>query len=194
MIPIPSDVQELLESGQLITRLMIQFDLDDGSQGLWNDEYDVVANGVTFQGIGGNMDTDAFSGSADLNVQNCVFRISGLGPQIHTIIDTLEWHQRPATVFIALLDDARTIRFMLTRYSGFLDAAPLEDAGDGTSILSVTIENNNRELDRASGRKRSDADQRSIGGANDGFYKYLGQANSNVSLPWGRKGAQSPVN
>lgn len=193
MLSISSDVQTLVEGGRFAVRLLIQFDLDDGSVGLWNDNYDVTVNDVPFTGIGGNLQTDEFSGSASLDVDNLDFQITGLASAARNIIDNMTWHQRPATVFIAFLDDSGQVTYTLPRYSGFLDSCQFTDQADGTSVLHVIIENNNRELDRSTGRIRSDSDQRSVGGDTDGFAKYVATANTNTDIYWGRKGPQSPV-
>lgn len=193
MLSIPSEVQTLVESGRFAVRLMIRFDLDDGAQGLWNDNYDVTVDDCPYYGIGGNLQTDEFSGSASLDVDNLDFQITGLSSEARAVIDNENWHQRPATVLIAFLDDSGVVIYTLPRYSGFLDSCQFVDQADGTSVLHVIIENNNRELDRSTGRIRSDSDQRSVGGSTDGFCKYVATANSNTDIYWGRKGPQSPV-
>jgi hypothetical protein len=193
MLSIPSEIQTLVESGRFAVRLMIRVDLDDGPQGIWNDLYRVTVDDCTYVGIGGNLQTDAFSGSAALDVDNLDFQITGLSSEARSIIDNESWHQRPASVFIAFLDDAQAIQHTMVRYSGFLDSCQFTDQADGTSVLHVIIENSNRALDLSSGRVRSDADQRSVGGSTDGFAKYVAAANSNTEIYWGRKGPQSPV-
>lgn len=194
MLSIPSEIQTLVESGRFSVRLMIRVDLDDGPQGLWNDLYNVTDGDCTFYGIGGNLQTDAFSGSAALDVDNLDFQITGLAPEARAIIDNEQWHQRPASVFIAFLDDAGAVQHTMVRYSGFLDSCQFADQADGTAILHVIIENSNRALDLATGRTRSDADQRAVGGADDGFCKYVTAANAKAGdIYWGRKGPHSPV-
>lgn len=193
MLSIPSNIQTLVESGRFAVRLMIRVDLDDGAQGLWNDNYNVTVGDCTYNGIGGNLQTDAFSGSAALDVDNLDFQITGLATEARTIIEDTDWHQRPASVLLAFLDDSGAVQHTMVRYSGFLDSCQFVDQSDGTSTLHVIIENNNRALDLSSGRMRSDADQRSVGGSTDGFAKYVAQANTDTDIYWGRKGPQSPV-
>lgn len=198
MLSIPSEIQTLVEAETLQYALMIRFDLDDGPQGLWNWDYNVTVDDCPYSGIGGNLQTDAFSGSAALDVDNLDFQITGLASEARAVIDNENWHQRPATVFIAFLDAAGAIQHQMVRYSGFLDSCQFvdqatDDGTPGTSTLHVIIENNNRALDLSSGRTRSDSDQRSVGGDTDGFGKYIVQATSDTDIYWGRKGPQSPV-
>jgi hypothetical protein len=193
MLSIPSEIQTLVESGRFSVRLMIRVDLDDGPQGIWNDLYDVTIDDCPYSGIGGNLQTDAFSGSAALDVDNLDFQITGLSSEARALVENENWHQRPASVFIAFLDDAQAIQHTMVRYAGFLDSVQVVDQADGTSVMHVIIENSNRALDLATNRTRSDADQRSVGGSTDGFAKYVAQANSNTDISWGRKGPQSPV-
>lgn len=193
MLSIPSEIQTLVESGRFAVRLMIRVDLDDGPQGIWNDLYSVTVDDCTYAGIGGNLQTDAFSGSANLDVDNLDFQITGLSSEARALVENTNWHQRPASVFIAFLDDAQAIQHTMVRYSGFLDSCQVVDQADGLSLIHVIIENSNRALDLATGRVRSDADQRSVGGSTDGFAKYVAAANSNTDIYWGRKGPHSPV-
>jgi hypothetical protein len=194
MLSIPSGIQTLVESGRFAVRLMIRVDLDDGPQGLWNDLYDVTVDDCTFVGIGGNLQTDAFSGSAALDVDNLDFQITGLSSEARALVDNENWHQRSASVFIAFLDDAGAVQHTMVRYSGFLDSCQVVDQADGLSLIHVIIENSNRALDLSTGRVRSDADQRSVGGSTDGFGKYITSANSQAGeITWGRKGPHSPV-
>lgn len=200
MLSIPSEVQTLAEAERLKYALMFRVELDGGPQGLWNWNYDVTVDGCTYRGIGGNIQTDAFSGSAALDVDNITAQIVGLASNAQSLIDNENWHQRPCSVFIAFLDDADAIIHTMVRYSGFLDSCPFVDNTDedsglaGTSTLKATVENSNRALDLATGRVRSDSDQRSVGGSTDGFGKYITAANSKAGeIVWGRKGPQSPV-
>jgi len=194
MLSIPDEIQTLVESGRFAVRLMIRVDLDDGPQGIWNDLYSVTVDDCTYAGIGGNLQTDAFSGSAALDIDNLDFQISGLSSEAQALVTNTDWHQRPASVFIAFLDDAQAIQHTMVRYAGFLDSVQVIDQADGTSLIHVIIENSNRALDLATGRVRSDSDQRSVGGSTDGFGKYIKAANAQAGdIYWGRKGPHSPV-
>lgn len=200
MLSVPSEIQTLVEAEALQYALMIRVDLDDGPQGLWNWDYNVTVDDCTYFGIGGNLGSDAFSGSSALDVDNLNFQISGLASEARALVDNENWHQRTVSVFIAFLDAAGAIQHTMVRYAGFLDGCPFLDDGvgddgtPGTSTLGVIIENSNRGLDLATGRTRSDADQRSVGGSTDGFCKYITAANAQAGdIYWGRKGPHSPV-
>lgn len=193
MLAIPTAIQNLVDTGRFAVRLMVRFDLDTGPTGLWNDTYDIIDNGVTYAGIAGNIEIDAFPEGVALNVDTLSINVGGLVSQVASLISTTAWHQRPVTVFVAFLDDAGNVQHLLVKFSGFLDAVSLSSAKDGLNVVAMSVESNNRELSRSRGRVRSDSDQRQVGGSGDGFFKHTAAANSNVDITWGRAGPQRPV-
>lgn len=193
MLSLPSEVIDRLNSGRFSIRRMIRFDLDAGSEGIWNDTYTVLdEDEVNYAPLAGNMEFDPVPASSALAADFLRVRVSGLSPAVHDFIDGTAWHQRPATYFVAFLDEAGEIIHMIPRFSGFVDTAPVQDQADGTCVLTINIESNNRQLSRSSDCVRSDSDQRKRS-ATDGFYKYTGTANTDVQINWGRKGPQYPV-
>jgi hypothetical protein len=73
-----------------------------------------------------------------------------------------------------------------------LDEVEIADAADGQCTLTLSIESNSRELNRASGDTRSDASQRRRL-STDGFFKHAAYAAADTDIYWGRKGPQYPA-
>jgi len=192
MLTLPSQVIDLLNSGRFSLRWLVRFDLDGGAEGLWNDTYAVEVDSVTYNPTAGNMTLDALDVSSALDADQLRITLSGLQPSITSILGGVDWHQRPVTVYLAFLTDAGAILHYIPRFSGFLDSLVIQDSADGLATIEAMIESNNRELNRSSGRVRSDADQRSVS-SGDGFFKYATAANTDVEIAWGRKGPQYPV-
>lgn len=192
MLTIPTQVADILAAGRFSLRWMLRIDLDGGPEGLWTGEYPVTFDGVTYAPTAGNMDIDPVDIAESLSVDQLRVMLSGLLPSINSVLGGVDWHQRPATIYLAFLDDAGGVVHAMASFSGFLDTIATQDQAGGTSTLEATIESNNRELSRSYGRVRSDADQRSVS-ASDGFFKYTTAANTDVSINWGRKGEQYPV-
>lgn len=193
MQTLPSNIIDLLEAGRLSVRYMLRFELDDGAQGLWNDVYPVVHEGVTFHPMGGNLQLDALPGSSDLSSDAVSVTISGLDPNVAGLIETKNWHQRAVIIYRALMSDAGTVLDARAAFAGFLDEVRVTDAAEAMAAVILSIESNNRELNRSSGRMRSDPDQRAHGNASDGFFKYATAAATDTDIYWGRKGPTSPV-
>lgn len=195
MLTIPSEVADLIASGQADTRVMFRLDFDDGPEGIWNGDYDATVTGVLYKGLAGNMTLGDIQSSIALDADWADLQISGLLPTVAQMLEGGEWHQRPAVISIAVIDLAGNIVHVIPRFSGFLDEAPLAGQADEPRVLAAKIESNNRGLYRESSRISSDSDQRQVpGAASDGFFKYCNASEvAEASIPWGRKGEQYPV-
>jgi hypothetical protein len=192
MLSLPDPVIALLNSGRFAIRHLLRVDLDTGSEGIWNGAYALEVESVTYAPLAGNLTVDTVPGSIDLDAERVEVRIAGLLPAVTDILDGVAWHQRPAVLSLAFMNDAGEAIHVMPRFSGFLDHLTISDAADGFSEIAVEIESNNRGLYRSSTRLRSDNDQRRVS-SGDGFFKYATAAATDVSIPWGRKGAQYPV-
>lgn len=196
MLSLPSDVIELLEAGRVSVRYMLRVDLDEadgGPTGVWNDTYAVAHDSVTFAALAGNLTVDALPGSSDLSSDSVSVTLSGLDANVAGLIEGKNWHQRPVTIYRALMSDAGTVLDVRAAFAGFLDEVRITDAAGEMAAVILSIESNNRELNRSTGRMRSDNDQRSHGGATDGFFKHATNAATDTDIYWGRKGPTSPV-
>lgn len=192
MLSLPSEVTTLIDSGRFSIRYAVRFDLDGGAQGVWNDAYAITDDGVTYAPLAGNMSVDVVPGSGTLNSDKVIVTVSGLDPTVAGYVAGTDWHQRPCVLFLCFLDTDGTVLHMMPRFSGFLDAAELSDRSGQAATLRLTLESNNRGLNRRQGRTRSDADQRQIGGSDDGFFKNTATAvTTSETIYWGRKGPQS---
>jgi hypothetical protein len=192
MLSLPSDVITLLNSGRFALRYMVRIDLASGSRGVWNGDYDVTVSGVVYEGLSGNLTIEEIPGSHELDADRALVRLTGLASEVHAMMDGNAWHQRPAVLSLAFLNDAGAVIHSIPRFSGFADRAPISDAADATSEIAMEIESNNRGLYRSSQRSRADNDQRRVSGS-DGFFKYATASAIDVQIPWGRKGEQYPV-
>ncbi len=192
MLALPSGIEDLLEEGRYAIRYMILAELDSGDAGLWNDSYSLSYEGVTYTPLAGNMVVSEIPASSNLDSDRVQIQVTNLLPAVAGFLDNDDWHQRPATLFLAFLDEAQAVQHVMARFSGFLDTAETEDAADGLCVLTFSIESNARELDRESGDTRSDASQRQRS-ATDGFFKHAANAASDASIYWGRKGPQYPT-
>jgi hypothetical protein len=190
MITLPSNVIALLETGRLSVRTLIRFDLAGGSQGIWNDSYALTSGGVTYNPA--SFQIGEIGSRSGLSSEQVEVLLSYLTPNIGSIMDGIGWHQRPVVISRAYLDDAGAVLHILPRFAGFLDAAPVSDEANGTASMTLSAESNNRELQRATERVRSDADQRLVS-ATDGFFKHTTASAVDSNIYWGRKGPQSPA-
>lgn len=187
MITLPTNVLAGLEDGRFLVRDMLRAELASGTYGLWTDAYPVTHSGLEYKPMAGNMEVDPVPGGSELRADQMRVTLAGLSTDSLAIVADGEWHQRPAQVLRAYVDDAGIIIHVETVFSGFIDQAPRSDAAGDVSTIVVTLEDTSRELDRSSGRTYSDADQRSHGGPGDGFLKHLVTSNANATeIYWGQ--------
>lgn len=192
MLSLPTGISDLLDEGRYAIRYMILVEKDGGDVGIWNGAYSLLSSGVTYTPLAGNMIVSEVPASSNLDSDRVQVQVTHLLPAVAGILDDDDWHQRPCTLFLAFLNDAGGVQHVMARFSGFLDTAEITDAADDLCTLSISIESNARELSRANGRTRNDADQRRVS-ATDGFFKHAANAASDTSIYWGRKGPQYPA-
>lgn len=191
MLTIPSEILTLLDEGRYSLRWLLRVDLDDAPTGIWNGSYPLPYEDITYAGIGGNMVFDAIPGSTNLATDRVQVTITHLLPDVTQLIEDEDWHQKPATLLLAILDESGRPQFITPRFSGFLDHVEITDAADDLINVIVTIESNNRELSRINGDTRSDASQRRRS-ATDRFFDQTASSNADANIYWGRGGVQQP--
>lgn len=189
MLTRPSDVENALNAGRAKVRTLIRFDLDGGAQGLWNETYDLVYEGVTYNGIGPNMTIGQINSRSGLTAERVEVTATGLSSDVQAVLAGVSWHQRPALVMIAFMDDADDVLHIEPRFSGFMDHMTFADAAGAVCSVQLSIESNNRELQRSNGRMRSDSDQRQVD-EEDEFFKHTATSSVDDNIYWGRKGPQ----
>lgn len=189
MLTISNALAQLLEEGRANIAWLIRFDLDSGSTGLWTGEHTISVGGVSFAGISGNIEFDAVTSQSALATDQVSVRIGYLSSAVTTIVANEIWHQRPAYLIQAFIDDAGAVVDTITRFAGFLDDLELTDADGDTRVVTLTLESNNRELSRSTDRVRSDPDQRRVS-SGDTFFAQAASSNANTQIYWGSKGAQ----
>lgn len=192
MLTLPDEVLDLLDEGRFSVRYLVRFELDSGAAGVWNDIYTLSFGGLSYAPLAGNLLFDGVPGSSELSAENVKISVTNLLSAITTVIAGEDWHQRPCTLYVAFMNADGSALHVEPFFSGFLDDASISDAAGDLNTLGLFIESNNRELNRATGRTRSDADQRRVA-ATDGFFKHAANANADTDIYWGRKGPQSPT-
>lgn len=182
-------IAALLESGRVDIRTLIRFNLDGGPVGIWNETYSSTINGVLYSPAA--ILLGEIGSRKDLSAEQVEVTLGALNANVAAIMSGIAWHQRPLLISRAYLNEAGTVIDVEAFFSGFLDAAPIEDEADGTLRMTLIAESNNRELIRSANRIRSDADQRRIS-ATDGFFKHTTATAVDNRIYWGRSGPQSP--
>lgn len=179
-----------LDAGRFAVRSLIVVDMPTELVGFWDDCYDATIEGQLYLATNGGFSVSGISSGADLAARNVDITISGLDSNAATRIEAAGWHQRPITLSLALMaiDTPQTL-YVNQWFAGFLDQLIRRERAGDKSTLVFRCESLSRELGRKGTRRRSDADQRQLGGADDGFFKHTVAA-STLPVEWGRRQTQ----
>jgi len=181
---------DTLNAGTIVRRNLVLFELDSGNFGFWDDVYNILFDSNTYTGGAGKFTISALPSVNDLSVQGVRVEFSGLDPDALIMTETEQYHQRPVSIYLALMDLQANFLSVKRWFTGVTDQAVRRELAGGAATLTVQAEPISRELGRAGARVRSDADQRLID-ANDGFFRHVASA-ANQPIFWGRKGPQKP--
>ncbi len=173
-----------LQAGRYSRRALVLFETPGGNAGFWDDGYDIVYGGNTYFALGGAMAITSFASGADFASRSVDVTISGIDPLVAGAVEAEQWHQRPVTVFEAIMAvDSPQILNIDPWFAGFVDQMIRTERIGGTSNLVAKCESIAREFGRKGARTRSDADQRQIDPA-DGFFKHAAST-GNTPINWG---------
>ena len=152
----------LLDGNSLVERDLLVVALPEGTFGYWSDVYDAQFSrwpGVTFTGSASLISATPITQSITDQVQTTTITLSGLATDVLARIGSLSLHQGRIEIAKALMnpDDLALVTVAVVM-RGFIDRDELVEA-DGKSEFRLTCVSRARELDRATNRTRSFADQ-----------------------------------
>jgi hypothetical protein len=140
--------------------LLAELQFATGTLRLWSGLGPFYWDGVEFTGTGALLSVGTIDEAADLRTSETTFRLSGLDPAIRTVIAADAWQNRPAILWVAVLDSqgqviGRPVRLRSHRMDTITVA-------EGQTIsVTLTCENGMNGLDRAAPRRYTDQDQQS---------------------------------
>ncbi|HVL70366.1 MAG TPA: hypothetical protein VM434_00605 [Beijerinckiaceae bacterium] len=184
---------DLLAGGALAERALIVVRLPEGDFGFWDDVFSATFPdhfpGVTFTGSGSLISLDDVQQTARQTVQALKGYLSGLDTGVLATLGTHNLHAGTVEIAKALYNpDSRALVAVVTVFRGYIDQDRIVErpGDDGTlvSVLELTCESRAIELDRATHRRRSFADQQRFS-AGDRFFEYTGRVGTKP-IPWGR--------
>lgn len=162
----------LLDGNSLVERDLLVVSLPEGTYGYWPDVFDAQFSqwpGVTFTGSASLISISPITQSVTDQVQTTTITLSGLATDVLARIGTLGLHQGRVEVAKALMNpETLALVTVITLMRGFIDRDELTEA-NGESAFRLTCVSRARELDRATNRTRSFADQAADYAGDRGF-------------------------
>lgn len=183
------EVLDLLDSGEIVERGMLLFDLPSGLYGFWDGGYDLVHEGITYLPGKVIQVEDATFGS-NLASTSLVLRLSAipdtdLTEDVLATIEQEDYHQRPVTISIMYIHpETREIIGVEREYRGYIDKIEHNYSVGGNAELMCYLESRARDHSRQGHRTRNDEDQKRIL-SNDKFFSHAGLSGS-TPIYWGR--------
>lgn len=192
-----SSTLALLDGDSLVERDLIIARLPEGNFGYWSDIFNATFSqfpGVTFTGSASLIAVTPITQVVADQVQTVTITLSGLATDVLSTVFAYNLHQGTVEIIKALFDpDTRALVTMVTMFRGLIDKDELTE-DNGVSQLAMICVSRARELDRATHRTRSFADQ-TADYAGDRFYEFAKKTGS-AKINWGAgqaSGAGVPV-
>jgi len=157
---------------------------------LWGGIGDLVMSGEgTFTGVGATGLITPIASKMGGAAEGVELRLSNLEPGIAATIEAEDYHQKTVTIWRLVFDaSGATLLGQSIYLVGRVDTVSIEEQVGGQSTIVMMVEGGRRDMSRAGGRMRADADQRVLGGSSDGAFKHISTAGVRT-LYWGRRPA-----
>lgn len=176
-----------LARGEIVPRALVKLDMLEQTFGFWNDLGSISVSGVTYVGTGALGAISALPSTTAMSVPNFTLTLSGLSDDVLAEFFNYTWHQRPVSVYLALLDpNTRALVDTPTLVaSGRMDKASIKGGADAQSTLEIMCEDVSRRLTWSNPSVRSHGDQL-LRANNDTFFQYVATA-PQQQMYWGQK-------
>ncbi len=163
----------LLDGDSLVLRDLAVVSMPEGAWGFWGDVYSAQFPGywpgVTFTGAAGLISITQPAQSVTDDVQTVTATLSGLSSDVLTTVGSYNLHRAKVEVARALYDpNTRALVTIDVRFRGYIDRDEIREA-EGEAVLVLECVSRARELDRATWRKRTNADQQRTFPGDRGF-------------------------
>jgi hypothetical protein len=143
---------------------------------VWGGDGPLTLGEDSYVGLGARAFAQLTGGAIGGGEQGIEVGLSGIDPETMALFDASEVASAPFALWKLIFDGSGTQMLDARVWKrGRVDAAPLEDVIGATSTIRLGLETAARGLGRATGRMRSDADQR-LTDPNDGFFKHCAYA------------------
>lgn len=207
-IPLTTEQRDLLRSGNVALRTLVDFHLDSGRYSFWDGDDIATFDGQQYLPASDFGEISAISMGQDLGAEGIEVRVNGTklmemspdpldpGALFGTIGSENYQNRRFDVRFAFFHPETLELVLLIKRYAGFIDQMRQvediqQDLGAVASWLIISIESIVRRYGVRGGRTRSNDDQQAIWPGDTG-YKYTGSTISTQrSRFWGRNAPTS---
>jgi hypothetical protein len=178
---LPSQMITAFPSNAIALCFLVDLQLVSGADHVWSGIGSVVWNGNTYRGVGSLGAIGEISESSEVRAPGTSVGLSGIDPTI--LNETLDDIQQgaPVTVWAALFSEGAIV-CAYSLYAGTVDK-PALNIGPDTFSVALALETKMANLQRASNRRYTAADQRNYYPLDSGF-NWVETLND-IALLWG---------
>lgn len=182
------DALAALEAGRAVVAGAVRFGTTEPLR-LWGGYGTLEIDGEEYLPVGSNAIVNTTAGSVGLAAEGTTLELSDIPPENMAQINTLALRGVSVVIRRLIFDEnGRDLLDDTVHIRGRVDFVQRSVQAGNTATIGVTVEGAARGLGRASGRMRTDADQRLIL-STDGGMKHVSYAGE-VTLYWGGKPPQ----
>lgn len=171
--PFDAATLDLLAGDDLVYRDLAVISMPEGTWGFWGDVFSVQFPGywpgVTFTGSGSLIEISEVMQTVPDTVQTMTATLSGLASDVLTTVDQYNLHGATVELARGLYNPATCeLVAIAVVFQGFVDRDETRESNDQAEYVLEFV-SRARELDRATNRKRTHADQQRTFGGDLGF-------------------------
>ncbi len=200
MLSTPAITQEQFDNGRAKVGDLLLFDLSETGfeniKAFFSGAGELVYNSQTYIGADGMFEVGPVSANTEgvaesLSIKLASAQSLGLDPlDLVTSIETLKYQGKTVQFTRAYFDvETLVLLSVHSRFSGYIDVINYVDSDD-EFFAEIICESRSLDFSRSGTAVMDDINQRSIGGADDGFLKHV-QNTAAKKIYWGRSTPQS---
>ena len=172
-----------LSNSVIIPAILVMLTFKSGTRYMWSGSGNLIYNGQTYLGVGALGTVESISEGIDVRADGTSIKLSGIDPTIQAECLTDIQLGAPAKIWFALLANGlNIIGIPYLLFNGTVDQ-PVVTVSPSEVSIQLRLENNLINLQRASNRRYTSADQR-IEHPNDCAFGWVELMND-IALLWG---------
>lgn len=160
MRDLSTELEAAFTDGGAMVALLGEFEFESETLRLWTGYGQIVYNGNTYIGGGNLIAISPYQETQDLQAQGLRFSLSGITSDSLSLAFQEEYQGNPCRLYIATIDEDRTVISAYKFFTGIMDFIDVSDDGKESKLI-LSAENIMTQLKRVKVSRYTDEDQKS---------------------------------
>lgn len=181
---ITTEVSTVLSQSEMSPALFVKLEFESEDVFLWSGYHELDHAGDTWIGAGNIMSLSTIEETTEIKAVGARLTIAGLDQSFASIALSENYQNRPATIWLGMIDDDGTVvpdPFRI--FSGRMDTMDITESAE-TATISISIENKLIDFERPRIRRYTDQDQK-IDYPDDRGFEFVASIQE-TEIVWGR--------